>query len=449
MSYRHSRCRWLAAIAPVAAVILALAPLRTIAAQAPPLDSLIARALEVDPRVQAARARHRAMEARVGPAAALPDPMLMVGVQNLAVGERWFADFMTMKMVGLSQTLPARGSLASARRAAESDARAARLGVDEVSRAVERDVRSAYYDVWYADAALALVERTRDVLVAMISATEARYAVGTAGQSDLLRARVEVAKLGEEAVRLHEDRGAAVARLNSYLDRAPGTPLVSADLPPRIRRAAVADSASAIRFVSPSLGSRAADSPLPALQTLQARAVEESPALRAQEARVAAQTARAELARLARRPDINLSLQYGQRDGFSDMVSAVVSLPLQVRRARNQDQSLVAEQADLAAVGADLHGERAMLLAEVARLHAELERARSALALLVKAVIPQSAAALDAALSNYQAGRTEFTTVLDAQATLFNSQASHLQQLNELAKRLAELQQVVGTEILP
>ena len=413
------------------------------------VDSLVQRALAVSPQLRAARERARAAEARVVPATTRPDPMLMAGIQNFPVSEPGFGDFMTMKMVGVSQSFPFPGKLAGARRVADAEAEAARVEVEGVGLMVGRDVRSSYFDIAYIDQALAIVGRTRDVLVGLIQATEARYATGGAGQEDVLRARLEVARLGDEASALQEERRAATARLNALLDQPTATPLVAAAFPASLTRLAVADAPARITFASTTLGSRVSDSPLPPLDSLATLALARSPMIRAQAAMVAAQAARTSLARLESRPDLDVSLEYGQRNGLSDMVSARISLPLPLQQRRRQEPLAAAAAAEQAAGEADLQQQRNVVRAEVARLHAQLERDRTQLALTVKAILPQSRATLEAAAANYQAGRTTFVAVLEAQATLFNTETTYFRALSDFAKTLAELEQVVGGEIRP
>src|SRR5687767_12645163 len=82
---RRRGCVALATLAAIAAAIptaMARAQQDVPAVVATPLDSLVARALEVSPRLRASRARVEAAEARVAPAGARPDPMLMAGIQN-------------------------------------------------------------------------------------------------------------------------------------------------------------------------------------------------------------------------------------------------------------------------------------------------------------------------------------------------------------------------------
>lgn len=418
------------------------------------LPALLARARAGSPTLAAAEARVSAARARVVPAGLRPDPMLMAGVQNFPVSEPGFQDFMTMKMVGVGQSVPYPGKLGLRRRAAAHEVRAAEAALAATARQVEREVRGAYYELAFLDQALGIVGRNDRVLAEFVRVAEARYAVGRAGEQggglqDVLRARVEAARLAEQAVALAERRRAALARLNAVLDRPTSTPVAQPRVPTRVARAAVADSASRIRFVSAALGARAADSPLPAVAELQEAAVRESPALREHEAMIAAHAARVDLAGREHLPDVDVSLQYGQRTGFSDMVTATVSVPLPLQKRRKQDLLVTEVRSELAALDAEHAARRNALGAEVAGLHAELERQRAQLALYLKAIIPQGRASLTSATASYQVGRAEFLSVLDTQATLFNYETEYFRTLSDFAITLAELERVVGKEILP
>ncbi|MGQ0712330.1 MAG: TolC family protein [Gemmatimonadaceae bacterium] len=428
-------------------LLAVFAPLGTVTAQAD-VDSLVARAIAGSPAVRAAHARVDAARARIAPAGARPDPMLMAGIQNFPVSEPGFADFMTMKMLGVGQTIPFPGKRSLSTRAAERELEAALAQLETSRREVAAEVQREYYDLAYLDRALEIVERNRELLVNVIRVTEARYGVGTGGQQDVLRVRVEAARLGEEASELTEQRRGVLARLNAVLDRSSDAPVGPASIPARVARAAVADSAERIRFVSATLGARAADSPLPPLVELQNAAVRQNPELRAHEAMIAAQAARVELARKAHLPDFDVSLSYGQRDGFSDMVTATVSVPIPLQKRRKQDQLLASEGSELAALEAEHESQVNALEARVAELHADLERDRTQLALYVKAILPQARAALTSATANYQVGRAEYLTLLDTQATLFNYETTYHRTLSDFAKGLAELERVVGGEVL-
>lgn len=413
------------------------------------VDSLVRLALEVNPAVRAAESRNRAADAAARQAGARRDPMLMVGVMNLPLGGPGFSDEMTMKAVGVGQTFPFPGKLGSATRAARHEADASRAQVEVVRRETAQAVKSAYYDITLAEALLALVTRNRDVLVTLLRTTEASYRVGRAGQEDVLRARVETTRLAEEALTLNERRRSALARLNALLDRPSEAPVPEPTLPVALVRLATPDSASDVRFQTTELGARAGGSPLPPLDSLQALAIVHSPMLAAHEARLAAQGARVELARKSALPDFDVSLQYGQRDGLTDMVSATVSVPIPLQKGRKQDQMVAAAEAELAAEGAEHHAMVNDLRERVATLHGGLERDRTRLVLYAASILPHSRATLAAATSGFQVGRTGFPPLLDAQATLFNVEADYLRALTEFATSFAALEAIIGTEIMP
>lgn len=412
------------------------------------LDSLLERARAASPSIRAAEARVNAARHRIVSAGTRPDPMLMAGIQNFPVAEPGFGDLMTMTMLGIGQTLPYPGKLPLGTRAAEHEARAAGARLTAVKLEVEEAVKSAYYDLVYLDRALEIVDRNQRLLVDFVVLTETRYGVGTSGQEDVLRLRVEAARLSEEAATLIEQRRAILARLNAVIDRPGDTPVAASAIPRRVTRVAIADSVRSIRFVSATLGARVADSPLPPLEILQTKAIRGNPALRAHGSMLDAQAARVELARKEVLPDFGVSLSYGQRSGRSDMVSAQLSIPLPIQRGRKQVRLVAEASAELAAQQAE-HAEQVNAIrADVARLHSELERDRAQLALYVKAILPQGRAALTSATAGYQVGRTNFLSLLDAQTTLFTYETTYFRVLSDFAKKLAELERVVGEEII-
>lgn len=424
------------------------------------LDSLIARTIAASPAIMAARSRLDAARARIGPAGARPDPILMAGIQNQPLGREApmttptgvtssGPDPMTMRMIGVSQTIPYPGKLRLRTRTAERELDVATAAVDAARLDVVRDVRIAYYELAYLDRSLDITQRNENVLSNIVRVTEAHYAAGSGMQQDVLRARLEVARLAQHMNELREQRRAQLAAINALLDRADDTPADTARIPDRIARAAVADSANQIRFASNIFGAPAADSPIPALATLQAMAIANNAMLREHEARIAAQAARVALAEKETKPDVDVLLQYGQRSGFTDMVSAVVSVPIAIQHRRKQDEDVLAARSELAALEAEHRSTVNDLRARLAKLYSDLERERTQLALDVKAVIPQARATLSATTASYQAGKTDILTLLDSQSAVFTYEISYYRSLSDFAETLAELENVVGKEALP
>lgn len=402
------------------------------AAQIRAVDSLVGRAVATNPQLRSLESQATASRVRVRAAGAWADPMIMAGIQNLPVSREAATGHaaptgpepMTMKMLGISQTIPYPGKTSLRARIAQGEADAADARVAAGRRELRREVLSTYYDVVASRMLLSIVERQQELANGIVPATQARYVSGLAPQADVLKARNEAAALTEERNTLVQEERAALARLNAALDQ-------------------------------PSVTSLAADwltappTSLPALDSLQGLALAANPRLVERRAMIAAQTGRADLARRDRLPDFDVSVQYGQRDRLPDMITALVSVPLPIQRRKKQDVEARAARLDVAAAEADLRAEANTVRSEVARLHATIERQAANLALFDRVMLPQASATFASASTVFQSGRGELLGVLDAMRALFATETMRVRTLAEYLKSLAELEAVVGQEVAP
>ena len=415
------------------------------------LDSLLRAAQASHPSVRAARAHLDATRLRIGPAGARPDPTFMAGVQNLPISSPSFTrDEMTMTMVGIGITIPAPGKLALRTRAARGDARVASAAVEAVARDVERDVRDDYYDAVAASELFRLASRSQSLVAASLRSTNARYASGTGSQSDLLAARVTATRLAADGLALAEDRRAALARLAAAagLDSV-NEPREGWSWPDRVLRAALGDTTRAPKFSDTTLSARVIASPLPSQDSLLAVATAHDPDLLMHEEMINAASARAALAEHATRPDVDLAVQYGVRAGRADMATATVSLPLPLQHRAKQDAETGAARADVEALHAEHQAQLVALRRDVARLSSALERDRTQLAIYRSAIIPQARATVATVMASYGANRASLASVVEAESSALGYQMQYVRTLADFAKTLAELERLVGAEVVP
>lgn len=425
-------------------------PPRGLATGDPVLDALIAEALDRSPEARASADRVSVARARILPAGARNDPVVTAGLIQIPIRKPSLTDDdFTMLMAGITQTIPYPGKLALRTRAARLDVVAAVTMRDAARLSVVRAVKDAYYELAFANQALSIAERNQAVLVDVVRVTETLYGTGTGAQQDVLKARVETARLAETASMLVEARRAALAQLNAARDRASDTPVEGVSMPVRVARAAIAADVSAVRFTTQALGARVTNTPFPSLAALQAEAVRNSPVLREREARIAAQTARVELARKDYKPDFDVTVQYNHRVAYPDLLTAQVSIPLRLQKSSKQDQAVAEQVAELSALQAEFAADVNIVRGRVATLLSELERNRTQLALYVKAILPLSRGGVTSALASFQSGRTSLLAVLDLQNTVFTYETAYYRSLSDFAKELAELEQVTGTQVLP
>ncbi|MFN2384580.1 MAG: TolC family protein, partial [Gemmatimonadota bacterium] len=373
-----------------------------------------------------------------------------VGLVNALVGDPLASDDeMTMRMIELGTTVPYPGKLGLERRIAASELAEAEAGRDHAERNVVAAVARTYYQIYFIDRRLEVVERNRLLLADLVTLTEVRYGVGLGAQQDVLTAQVERAHLGEEVLALAARRAASAARLNALLDRPPSAPLEPTVLPERVLLAAVPAPGLAVRFTAAALDAEPADTgPLPGRDALQRLAADHSPELRAAAARVESQRQRAALANKAALPDLDVSAGYGQRSGRPDMLTLMASVPLPLFRGRKQDALTAAAAAELRQLEAARDARQNDLQAQVAALHAGLVRTRQQIALFREGILPQAHAAFESALAGYPVDRVDFLTLLNSQVTLFRHDLDYDRLLADFARDLAELERIAGTEVL-
>ncbi|MBA2291583.1 MAG: TolC family protein [Gemmatimonadales bacterium] len=434
------------AIVPVMlSLLLAVAP-RDIAAQQ--LDSLHSLARRGSPVLRAAQARVDATRALVAPAGALADPMLMAGIVNVPLGGSGGSDMMTMKMIGIEQTIPHPGKRSLRRDVATQAAGDAMANRDWLDRTTMRDVTLAYLDVAEADSMLRLLRAEHQLLGALAQATEGGYAAGVTGQQDPLRAQVEMLRLSGAAAELAVMRAHAVARLNALLDQAPMTPLPLARFPARLLQSAAPAPGIAIPFTDTTFGALVGNSPFLPVDTLHHLVATLNPRLLAARSNRDAQVARVRLAERDARPDATVSLQYGQRDGRSDMISALIRIPLAIRQGTRQRAVELAEREVLDALGADELALAAALRVEVHDAAQDAELHRTRLVLFHHGILPRARAAAAAALAGYRAGSASFETVLGTYLALFRDEAETVRALADFSRAVTVLEALVGLEVI-
>lgn len=397
------------------------------AAQAPDtlLRALAAEAAENNPDVHAARREVEAARHRVSPAAALDDPMLEAGVVNLPAESLSFRkEDMTMKMIGISQRLPYPGKRALRRDVAEKEVEASESNLRELVNRVQRDVKTAYFDLGQVDESVRLVEKNRRILEQLLSIAETRYAVGQSSQADVLKAQTQLSKMLDELIKLGRERPMIEAELSRALGRAQGSASVISQTP-RAREVVLR------------------------LDELREAARQSRPQLLAQQSMIARSAKALELARKDYYPDFDVRFSYGQRDNFQDMrredmISFTVAINLPVWRESKRDPKVgeaeaMREQASRM-YQARLNEIDAMLRREVASAEQSLKSVR----LYETGILPQARLAVQASLSAYRVGRVDFMTLLDNQMTVFGYEIGYISNVASQNKALAEIEFLTG-----
>lgn len=352
-------------------------------------------ALERHPLLAQSREQIEASRARAVYSGQLPDPQLKLGVENLPVNS--FAldrDGMTQVTLGVSQMFPPPGKLVLMQRGAEQETAAAQARRRDLEARIRREVRRAWFDLYYQERALDVVRVNLTLADQLVSVIRARYRTGQGEQADLLKAQLQRDDLVDQQEALRAACRVAQSRLARLLNVSAEPLALPVDPPPL-------PALPPERVLLDNLARH------PQAQTLQAE-------IRARRYELAA-------AQRDYYPEFGVEAAYGYRaareangDKLPDMVSfgVVMSLPLftgerQDRRARERRAQWLAARYQRDDLLLDLRQ-------EVQARYAEFTRLETRLQLLQQSLIPQSEQTVAATLAAYRAGRMTLADVLRA-----------------------------------
>ena len=408
-------CTGWSLVAGLAASVLALPSF----AAALTLDEALRLAENNAPSLTAQDAKIQAASSAAIPAGELPDPKLLVGVQNYPIGgpDRWSIDqdFMTMQMVGVRQEMPN-----SDKRKARIEVAGAAVERAAAERRVERlNVRQSTALAWISSYS---VER-KDALFQdfykenrlLIDTVRAQIAGGRAQPADAVAPQQEAAQLADQQDNLTLQRAQARAALKRWIGSAANEPPVG-NLPEW-----PVDTSGYFHKLQhhPEL---AAFAPM------------------AHEAQAKVREAEAE-----KQSDWSWELDYQHRGRqFGDMVSVQLSWDLPLFPDSRQNPKIAAKQAELN----QLEAEREALSREhTQQLEDELadyERLNRAVRRNQESLLPLAKEKVELTLASYRAGKGDLNAVVSARRELVEARLKQIDVEEQRALTSARLHFAYG-----
>ncbi len=362
----------------------------------PTLEALVAEAVTATPELARAAAEVRAARERVPQAQAWSDPMLQVGVQNDSF-TRWNVGRMETSWVSLlaSQTFPFPGKNGLRAEVADGEVRQKVIAADRVRLTTVAEVRRAYVGLQLATARRGLVERLITLWDQAALVAQTRYESADGSQADLLRARLERARLNQRRRLLELEERRQSQTLN------------------RLRQKPLGEAIEGVRPLA------SLDFPTaPDEETLLAEARLTSPELLA--ARLGQQRALAqhELAGHLALPDVTVGAGVMLRGALDPMWTVTVGVPLPVVSGPRQTHAL-SEAAAVHQAATDDVASVEQLLTLRTRQRLDAWRTLAEQAKDQHDVLRQADATVESALGQYRAGKLPLASVLETSATRF------------------------------
>ena len=371
------------------------------------------------PSLSAEDAQLEAARQAAIPAGELPDPKLVLGIDNLPItGPDRFSltrDFMTMRRIGVMQEVP------------NSDKRQARVDVAQstidrviAERHIERlKVRREAALAWIArymvERKLALFDALYRENRLLAEAVRTRIAAGRGLTMDTILPRQEAAALADRHDQLERERSDAEAALRRWIGPAGSEPL--------------AGEAPTWPISSETLTHHLHHHPELAVYNSMTRQAE----------------AEVREAESLKKSDWAVELAYQQRGpDFSNMASIQFTFDLPVFAARRQDPKIAAKRAELIRIDAERETtlrEHAQMLATDLAAYQQLDRAVQR---QHDSLMPLAQEKVELALAAYRGGQTDLATVIAARSESIDARLKAIDLESQRALVAARLHYAYG-----
>ena len=387
------------------------------------LDDIVREALAKNPEVQAALHAASALDRRVPQVKTLADPMVSVGwAGNITPFSVQRGDPSSYRGLTVSEQFPYPGKLKLRGAMASKEAEASQTDYEAVRRRVAAEVKAAYYDYFYFDKAIQKTNRNKELLAKLSKISEARYRVGKAMQQDVLRSQVEISLLLQKLTVLEQQRATAQARINTFLLRAPESPLLPA----------VEIEPATLRY---------------SLDELYALAAANDTTVLRNQKMVDKSRLGVTLAQREYRPDFGLSYMYQQRPGLEDMNGFTFTVNVPVFYKSKQRQGVTEASEGLVSAEKVRDNRLNEVRFELKQQYLQAKASEQLLSLYTKAVVPQSSLALESSMASYQAGTVDFLSLLANFTTLWSYETDYYRQLADYQTSLSRIESLTGSEV--
>jgi len=338
-----------------------------------------------------------------------PDPTLRAGVDNLPVtgGDRFSTtrDSATMRRIGIGQEWVSAEKRAA--RQAAADAMVSRESASVLATAAEVRLQTAlaYLDAYFAGETLKQTTLSEHHVHEELEAAKARLSSSTGSSQEVLAATSARGMAEDESAEVMQQQSAARVALERWV----GVPTDELAAPVELT------GADEQTFI--------ANHPMVV-------AAQRDVELARQEAAVAASN---------RRPNWSWEVSYGQRTGYSDMVSFGVSIPLAVSPAQRQDRETASKLALVDKAEASLAEATRSAQAEFRGLASDAQRLSERIQRYQSSVVVPTQQRTAAALAGYRSNQVTLMALFEARHMEVEAQRKLLSLQRDLAKAQAQL----------
>ena len=414
------------AILGIALTLIGPAALLSQESQPLNLDELVTEAIQNNPQLRSARNQSAAARTKVDQVTAWDAPQ--IGVEFYQTPIQSFPNPLKNGMETdyfIQQMIPFPGKLSAMGKAAENNAGMIDQGYKALERRIIRDLKSAYFELFHIQREIQVNAENQVLMKKFTEITRKQYEVGMGQQADILRAQTELSILINEGVNLLKEKKVVESMINTTLSRPANAP---------------SGHVHDVEYSAPEW----------TFDQLRPLALENRPELKGMDFNVEMNKAELSGSKREYYPDIMARVMYKNiSDTKNDFWSAMVgiNIPLAFWSSGKYTSKVEENELNVRRAEDDLSSMRNMVSFEVQDALVKVQSNYNLVLLYKDTTIPQAEQTLQATLSAYQTGKTEFLMVIDAyRMQLMTKLDYHMAVMSYMASQ-AQLEQAVGLNI--
>ena len=348
--------------------------------------------------------------------AQLDDPRLNVGLFNIALDNptSFTQEPNTQFRVGISQSFPRGDSRLYLQQRGEHLAKANERQADLTKAQILQTVRLAFFDKLEQQRALQLIADSRVFFEQLIVLTEAYYGSGRVSRQDVVQARLELSRLDDRILHIKNQQARYSALLQPWVGWQRAQEPLQYDISTRHEK---------VDFFQLS------------------KTLEQHESMQIIDEQMAAAQSNVDIALEQYKPSWTIGTEYRQRSGSrTDQAAITVSMDLPWFTEKRQDKRLSSSRFQYQSVQWQRNDQLRQLHSGLKRAFEDYRYLNDRVALFENTLIPESKDNSAAALSAYQNGVNEFSTLIRARITELDVALQQLSLQIEQAKAYAQLQ---------
>ena len=364
-------------------------------------EHLAALAVKANPEISMLRHQIEALEEQERAAAVWKDPVLMVEYSNMPWDDPFLGEHaMSGIQLKVQQTFPFPGKNDRRQAVAAAQVDVKRFELEELKSQLGRKVQQFYWKLVLVKRLKRIREKHITVVYRLLEAVKAKYASGRANQQDILKLHVLKEKLADDIYDFTQRGRELTATINSALHRDMNVSIETDEQIPLVQSTAT-------------------------LNQLTERAENERVLLKVWKKKAELERLAAEREGYEKWPDITVWTGYRIRrevgmDRGEDFVSIGMSVPIALDYKRRYEAKKGARLANALASEEKYKSVLDGISSGIERSLSKWQRSYQKAITYREQLIPEAEATLEAALSAWQVGRTEFSSLYQAELQLLN-----------------------------